>query len=59
MRGVNLGKLVAEPLKKYAHLTGKDGNLTEHLNKKFHLVNQMRAKEFIKTMRLDQENVAV
>lgn len=36
--GVALSRLVREPLQKYAHLTGRDGHLTNHLTKatKFH-----------------------
>lgn len=39
VRGVKLNRLVKTPLQKYAHLTGKDGYLTNHLRTKTSMQN--------------------
>lgn len=44
--GVTLKNLVKVPLRKYAHLTGKDGYLTTHLANKFHEDCVGRAEAF-------------
>ena len=35
MEKSKLGRLVKQPFQNYAHLTGRDGYLTEHLKKTF------------------------
>ena len=49
VRGSKINRLVKEPLKKYAHLTGKDGYLTQHLKNKFHEYSAQAATDFLKT----------
>lgn len=43
----NLGNLVNKPLSSYSHLLGKDGLLTEHLQKEYHLTTQVMADNFL------------
>ena len=47
VRGVKLGRIVKTPLQKYAHLTAKDGYLTEHLSKQFHEDSLSRSNAFV------------
>ena len=50
VRGSKINRLMKEPLKKYAHLTGKDGYLTQHLKNKFHEYSAQAATDFLKTI---------
>ena len=50
VRGSKINRLVKKPLKKYAHLTGKDGYLTQHLKNKFHEYSVQAATDFLKTI---------
>jgi len=44
--GIKLDRLVKAPLQKFAHLTGRDGYLTNHLSNVFHEDCVRRANEF-------------
>ena len=58
VRGVKLGRLVQSPLQKFAHLTGRDGNLTSHLSTKFHEDSIACAQAFRGTMSSKAGDVA-
>lgn len=44
--GVGLSRLIREPLQKYAHVTGRDGYLTNHLQTKSHEECMQKAADF-------------
>ena len=44
--GVQLNRLVRTPLQKFSHLIGRDGYLTTHLQREFHLDSAYRARVF-------------
>ena len=50
VRGSKINRLVKELLKKYVHLTGKDGYLTQHLKNIFHEYSAQAATDFLKTI---------
>ena len=57
VHNVSLKTLVRQPLKNFAKLTGKDGDLISHENKKYYIQAVLAGQDFITTFLAPEKNV--